>query len=254
MRTINSVLLVLTLSSVAVGCASTNIDNYSDLEGEAAAPGQFDLWQSTDGKFRFHLLAGNKNVLLTSEGYSTRANAISGVLSVLANGVDPAQYQIAQSTNGKYFLRLRVAANGEQLGITQLYSSKSNAKRAITSCVRAVTSYLTNVYENPSRAHVEVSEEAGAFGFVVLASDGTELVASHAYASESSAWNGAFLIQEQAAAEVAFELTETDEGYAFAIKASNGLVIATSPSFASAELARAASDATRAELVTLDIL
>jgi uncharacterized protein len=267
MRYLNKLITILALSFAslsATACATGGDeygDEYVDIEAEAAAPGQFDLWRSSDGQFRFRLVAGNKNILLSSEGYTTRVNAINGVLSVLSNGVDPAQYEVAQARNGKYFLRLRSPHNGQIIGFTQLYASKYNAQRAVGSCVRAVTSYLANVYENPARAHVAVEPAeptvegaSTSFSFTLFAKDGTKLVESHRYASEPSAWNGAFLVQEQAAAGAPFAFTQTEEGHRFSIKASNGLVIATSPAFDTREAAFAAAESTRATLATLDIL
>jgi len=258
MRNIASLVtaLVLSFSAVAAtGCATFGSDEeYSDVDGEAAAPGQFDLWQSSDSQFRFHLVAGNKNILLTSEGYTTRTNAIGGVLSVMANAVDPAQYELAQATNGKYFLRLH-AANGQLIGFTQLYSSKSSAKRAITSCVRAVTSYLDKVYGTGNRAHVTVTEDAdGKFSFSVFAQNGEAVVTSHAYASEASALNGAFAIQEAAALTSAYKVVEGASGYYFTATALNGAVVATSPAFATSEGAAAALAAAKTLMPTIDVL
>jgi uncharacterized protein YegP (UPF0339 family) len=49
------------------------------------------------------------------------------------------------TANGKYNLRLR-ARNYEIIAFTQSYSTKSNATRAIGSCVRALETYLDTVY------------------------------------------------------------------------------------------------------------
>src|SRR3954464_8075517 len=108
MRNINSLITVLALSFAATlnaaGCASTgdaySDDEYSDAESNASAPGKLDLWQSTDGQWRFHVVSGNGRTLLTSEGYTSRTGAINGVLSVLDNGVDPTQYALNKAANG----------------------------------------------------------------------------------------------------------------------------------------------------------
>lgn len=260
MRKLNSLItaLVLTFSGlVAAGCATTGDDDgYGEIDDEAAAAGTFNLWRTeSDGQYRFHLVAGNKNILLTSEGYTTRTNAINGLLSVIANGVDPAQYEVAVAKNGKHFLRLR-ATNGQIIGFTQLYASKSNATRAVGSCVRAVTSYLDRKHTNlGKRAHAEVAQDDNRkFSFTVFDKKGQVVVASHAYATEQSAWNGAFAIQEGAAKDTLYKVVETGEGFAFTAVALNGAVVATSPTFATRTEAAAALQAARALLPTIDLL
>lgn len=258
MRTLNSLITILALSFAAatVACATGGAeDEYGDVDGEASAPGQVDLWQSTDGQFRFHVLAGNQNVLLTSEGYATRTGAIGGVLSVLDNGLDPAQYEIVQASNGKYFLRLHAAANGQIIGSTQTYATKASAKRAIASCVRAVTSYLDTVFGGGARAHVEVAQDAdGSFAFTVVDAAGAVVMTSHRYASEASAWNGAFAIQNGALVAPSCEVTQQVTGFAFTATALNGAVVAQSPAYTSREEADAALAAAQALMPTIDVL
>lgn len=126
------------------GCATSGSptdDGFVDAESSATSPGSVDLWQSTDAQWRFHVVAGNGRTMLTSEGYTTKASALTGIQSVLVNGVDPLQYQVHQTPRGAYDLHL-VAGNYETIATTETYATKSNAKRAIDACVRAITSYL----------------------------------------------------------------------------------------------------------------
>jgi len=255
MRTLTSVLTIVALSLGTAACATSSMDDYADADGESAAPGSVDLWQSTDGQFRFHFLAGNKNVLFTSEGYTTRTNAIGGILSVLDNGVDAAQYETVKATNGKYFLRLHAAANGQVIASTQLYATKSSATRAIASCVRAVGSYLDQVFSAGDRPHVEVNADSdGSFAFSVVDAAGTVVLTSHKYASEASAWNGAFAIQAGALNAPSCQVAQQAEGFSFTATAENGSVVATSPSYATQAQADAALAAARALVPSIDIL
>ncbi|HEY5926747.1 MAG TPA: YegP family protein [Kofleriaceae bacterium] len=150
MRNLNSIITVLFLSFAtisAVGCAAGGDeygDEYDGAESSATAPGKIDLYQSSDSQWRFRVRAGNGATLLSSEAYVSKAGAQNGIASVLENGVDPAMYQVNQTASGKFNLRLR-AANYEVIGFTQQYSTKSNATRAIGSCVRAITTYLDSV-------------------------------------------------------------------------------------------------------------
>src|SRR5258706_2363931 len=98
MRNINSLITVLALSFATLSvtaCATSGddqSDEYSDAESNASAPGKVDLWQASDAQWHFHVVSGNGRTLLTSEAYTSRTGAINGLLSVLDNGVDPAQY------------------------------------------------------------------------------------------------------------------------------------------------------------------
>ena len=148
MRNINSLITVLFLSFATistVGCAAgggdESADEYGDAESNATSPGKIDLYQSTDSQWRFRVVAGNGRILLSSEAYVSKQGAQNGIDSVLENGVDPAQYVLNLGASGKYNLRLR-AGNYEVIAFTQSYSTKSNATRAIKSCVAAITTYL----------------------------------------------------------------------------------------------------------------
>jgi uncharacterized protein YegP (UPF0339 family) len=47
--------------------------------------GKFVLKKGTSGKFHFNLVAGNGQVIATSEAYENRQSAINGIDSVKAN-------------------------------------------------------------------------------------------------------------------------------------------------------------------------
>jgi uncharacterized protein len=47
--------------------------------------GKFVLKKGTTGKFHFNLLAGNGQVIATSEAYESRESALKGIESVKAN-------------------------------------------------------------------------------------------------------------------------------------------------------------------------
>ena len=43
---------------------------------------RFIVWQSVDGDWRWHLKAGNGEIVAQGEGYRTRAGALRGVAAV----------------------------------------------------------------------------------------------------------------------------------------------------------------------------
>lgn len=50
--------------------------------------GKFELWVDKGGQYRWNLIAGNGQVIATSEGYSSKAAALGGIESVRTNAPD----------------------------------------------------------------------------------------------------------------------------------------------------------------------
>ncbi len=227
-------------------------DGLASTDDESSLPGSFDLWQSTDG-WHFHLRAGNKRILLTSEAYSSRTAALGGVLSVMNNGVDPSTYQVLSGAHG-YLLHL-VAANNEVIGFTQLYSTKSSATRAISSCVRAVTTYLDQV-ENQTGARVVVSAgAANTYHFNLFAQNGEVVLASQAYSSEAAAWNGAFAVQDSAQIATNFVIkTSSDDRFYFTVTADNGQTVGVSQMYTTKASAQAGVASVQSVLQSIQLL
>jgi uncharacterized protein len=91
---------------------------------------RFELFVGENKQHYFRLRAGNGEIVLGSEGYSSKAAATKGITSVLANGKSESQYQVTESIAGKYSIRL-VAGNGATIAVGESYASKSNATRAV---------------------------------------------------------------------------------------------------------------------------
>ena len=260
MRNIHSLItiLALTFASLSVSACATGgdelSDEYADAESNASIPGKLDMWQSTDGQWRFHVVSGNGRTLMSSEGYTSRTGALNGVLSVLENGVDPAMYQLNKTASGKYNLRLR-AANYEVIAFTQAYATKSSATRAINSCVNAITTYLDTVAANVSGARVEVLESTAGFRFNLHAQNGEVVLSSESYTTQAAAWNGAFAIQDAAQNEGAFTIkTATDARYYFVLTAENGQVVGVSQLYTSRTAAQAGITSVKSLLASMDMI
>jgi len=255
MRHLNSLLAALVLSTSAlVGCATQADDEVSDADSSATAAGKLDLWQANDG-WHFHLAAGNGAILLTSEAYASRTGAINGVLSLETNGVDPAQYSLKQAANGGYLLHLN-AANNEIISFSQTYSSKSNATRAITSCVKAVTTYLDKQEANTTGARISVEQgSTNQFRFNLFAANGQVVLSSESYTTAAAAWNGAFAVQDAAALDSSFAiLTAADGRFYFTLTAQNGQIVGISQMYTAKSSAQAGIASVKSTLTKLDIL
>ena len=87
--------------------AGRRVDQYDAL----STHGKFETFTGQDGKFYFHLLAGNGEKVLASQGYATLASAKTGITSVQANGATSEQVPAARGERRRLVLR---AHRGQQ--------------------------------------------------------------------------------------------------------------------------------------------
>ncbi|MGB3105267.1 MULTISPECIES: YegP family protein [Sphingobacterium] len=94
--------------------------------------GKFEVKTRKNGEFQFNLKAGNGQVILSSEGYTTKANCLNGVESVKKNAQDDNKFDRKTSTNGKHYFNLK-ATNGQIIGTSEMYESASGMENGIDS-------------------------------------------------------------------------------------------------------------------------
>ena len=94
--------------------------------------GKFVITTRKSGEFQFNLKANNGLVILTSEGYATKAACLSGIESVKKNATIATRFEEKVAKNGKPFFNLK-ASNGQIIGASQMYSSLTTMKAGITS-------------------------------------------------------------------------------------------------------------------------
>ncbi len=94
--------------------------------------GKFVIKKRTNGEFQFNLKASNGQVILTSEGYTTKAACENGIASIRTNSQDDSKYDKKTSTNGKYYFNLK-AGNGQIIGTSEMYESASGRDNGIES-------------------------------------------------------------------------------------------------------------------------
>ena len=94
--------------------------------------GKFTISKRKNGEYQFNLKAGNGEIILTSEGYTTKANSHKGIESVRINSQDDSRYDRRVAVNEKDYFVLK-ARNGEIIGKSQYYSSKSSMEIGISS-------------------------------------------------------------------------------------------------------------------------
>ena len=97
----------------------------------AAVDTRFETFKGLDGKYYFHLKANNGQIVLQSQGYTTKASATNGVSSVKTNGSTLAHFEVRAAADGQSYFVLK-AANGAVVGRSEMYVSASNAQAGIT--------------------------------------------------------------------------------------------------------------------------
>lgn len=83
-------------------------------------------------QFMFNLQAANGQVILTSERYTSRDGALSGIASVRVNAPIARRYERHTSSAGEPYFVLK-AGNGEVIGRSEMYSSASAMENGIES-------------------------------------------------------------------------------------------------------------------------
>lgn len=92
--------------------------------------GKFEIKKRKNGEFQFDLKADNGQVILTSEGYTTREACKNGIESVKKNAIDLRKYDKLISSNGRYYFNLK-ASNGQIIGTSEMYTSEPDRDRCI---------------------------------------------------------------------------------------------------------------------------
>lgn len=97
--------------------------------------GKFECSVGKDGKHRFNLVAGNGQVILTSQGYADVSGCRNGIESVRKHAADGAMFEKKTSSDGKFHFTLK-AANGQVIGTSQRYASEAGCDNGIDSVKR----------------------------------------------------------------------------------------------------------------------
>ena len=96
---------------------------------------QFELKQSTDGRYLFNLKAGNGEIVLTSSIHDTKESATAAIAAVRASVTRDANFERKVGTNEQPYFVLR-SPGGDVLGRSEMYSSTRAMEGGINSVVR----------------------------------------------------------------------------------------------------------------------
>lgn len=246
--------LVLALTSLGLsGCA---FEGETAIESDSALSGRpyFEVWRAQNGRHYFHLSAANHEIILASQGYSTRTAALNGVLSVLDNGEIQSRYELRQASNGQHYFVLK-ARNGEIIGVSETYVSRSNAQRGVDGVIRNVIAYQ-EFLANRTGARFDVFQgRDGRYYFNLHAQNGEIVLSSQGYLDEASALNATFSVAENGLDAARYDVRQAQNGqWYFNLIATNGQVIGTSETYVSKYNAQRGRDAIVALLPSVELL
>ena len=93
---------------------------------------KFEIFKAINNEFRFRLKAKNGQIILSSEGYTTKANCENGIESVKINSPIDSRYERKLSWSGSPYFVLK-ASNGQNIGTSEMYSTTSARENGIES-------------------------------------------------------------------------------------------------------------------------
>lgn len=100
--------------------------------------GKFECYKDKRGEYRFRLKSANHQVVLASEGYSSKAACTNGIKSVQKNCSDKNCFDKKKTASGMYRFSLK-SPNGQVIGTSQNYKSESGCRNGMASIARAAT-------------------------------------------------------------------------------------------------------------------
>jgi uncharacterized protein len=104
--------------------------------------GKFVISQRYNNEYQFNLVADNGQVILSSEGYSSKSACSNGIESVKINALDVTRFDKKISSNGKYYFNLR-ASNGQIIGSSEMYESQASRDNGLQSVMTNVQNAST---------------------------------------------------------------------------------------------------------------
>lgn len=96
---------------------------------------KFTIKTGSNGEIYFNLKAANGQIILGSEGYTSRAGCDNGIASVRKNAPDSTNYDRLTAKNGKFYFTLK-AGNGQVIGKSQMYEDASGMENGIASVMK----------------------------------------------------------------------------------------------------------------------
>ena len=113
------------IASVKENAPIAPVEDLTDDTGTPAPQRKprYVLFKGEDGEYYFNLQAPNYEIILQSEGYTSKDGAENGIASVRKNSDEETQYRRLVSTNGQFYFTL-VAKNYQVIGVSEMYTTR----------------------------------------------------------------------------------------------------------------------------------
>jgi Fe-Mn family superoxide dismutase len=96
----------------------------------------YEVKKASNGQFMFNLVAGNGEVILTSEMYKDKSSVQNAIASCRSNGKTGARFERKSASGGQPYFVLK-AGNGEVIGKSEMYSGASAMENGIKAVMNA---------------------------------------------------------------------------------------------------------------------
>lgn len=218
--------IALASTPVLVGCEAEDPTTAEEANATATKNARIETFVGLDGQHYFNVIAGNGEKVMRSEGYSSADAMETGIESVKNNGVDTDMYDLLQAADGSWYFNL-VAENAEIIGTSQMYTTKSNANRALKASREILAKVNRQEAAETGGAAFEVFKGLDSkYYFRLRAANGEIVLSSQAYTTKASAKKGVASVRTNGGEIESFEVVpaQNDQFY-FVLKAGNGQVI-----------------------------
>ena len=122
----------ITATNNAIDAVEKVVSVTAGVSANPVTGARFDVFKGLDNKYYFNLRAANGQIILQSQGYSTKTSANSGVTSVETNGTTTTRFEVRTAADSSTYFVLK-AGNGAVIGMSQMYSTSAAANDGIQS-------------------------------------------------------------------------------------------------------------------------
>ncbi|MDH4048233.1 MAG: YegP family protein [Gammaproteobacteria bacterium] len=98
-------------------------------------PGRFEFYKDKSGEYRFRLMAGNGDVVLSSDGYKSKLGCMKGIDSVRVNSSNPDNYVREPGKSGGHRFKL-LSLNGRVLCVSRVFETAAAYNSSINSVAK----------------------------------------------------------------------------------------------------------------------
>jgi uncharacterized protein YegP (UPF0339 family) len=216
------------------------VEDLTEGKEDGVRTAKFETFVGHDGQTYFHLLAGNGEMVLRSQGYARLKDAEAGIATVRFNGAQTDAYQVLESKDGQYYFNL-LAGNWEVIGSSELYVSQSNATRAVDTIAGLVSKATFGKAAAGAKFQVFQGLD-GQYYFHLRASNGEIVLQSEGYTRKASATSSIDSVRTNGVDARRYKIKDAANGQAyFVLTATNNKVIAQSEPYSSRSAAQVAA-------------